>query len=254
MREERRRSVSRGRRERRSVKIRRNAGGNLETPGTWGWWSPRNPWSAAAGVRMASANRGVDPCHQKEKGMLKKCAFEECGNWFESTNARRLFCSERCRRQGQNATRRALRAELRDAREHLRPMEDPWARGPATPSESRRRVGQRSARRAARRCGIAERGATFQRSGARFGVAPGSGGRKVRDCASESLRKRAAHGLSERVREPSPERRFRKRGGGRRGCRLFPIRLRARSLAQRVLRKISFFLRRSPCDIRTSCR
>ena len=86
---------------------------------------------------------------------------------------------------------------------------------------SRRRVGQRSARRAARRCGIAERGATFQRSGARFGVAPGSGGRKVRDCASRSLRKRAAHGLSERVREPSPERRFRKRGGGRRGCRLF---------------------------------
>lgn len=68
--------------------------------------------------------------------MLKKCAFEECGNWFESTNARRLFCSERCRRLGQNATRRALRAELRDAREHLRPMEDPWARGPADASEA----------------------------------------------------------------------------------------------------------------------
>ena len=68
--------------------------------------------------------------------MLKKCAFEECGNWFESTNARRLFCSERCRRLGQNAVRRALRAELRDAREHLRPMEDPWARGPADASEA----------------------------------------------------------------------------------------------------------------------
>ena len=135
MREERRRSVSRGRRERRSVKIRRNAGGNLETPGTWGWWS-LGILGARRPVRMASANRGVDPCHQKEKGMLKKCAFEECGNWFESTNARRLFCSERCRRQGQNATRRALRAELRDAREHLRPMEDPWARGPADASEA----------------------------------------------------------------------------------------------------------------------
>lgn len=85
---------------------------------------------------------------------------------------------------------------------------------------SRRRVGQRSARCAARRRGIAERGAILRRSGARFGVAPGSGGKKPCFCASCVLdRKRAAHGLSERVREPSPERSFRKQGGGRRGRR-----------------------------------
>ena len=63
--------------------------------------------------------------------MLRRCAYGECGRVFETANVRRLFCCERCRRAGQNAARRSARAEAREARENVRPMEDPWARLPA---------------------------------------------------------------------------------------------------------------------------
>lgn len=59
--------------------------------------------------------------------MWKRCAYEPCGRAFETDNPRRMFCSERCRRSGQNAARREARAEARAFREALRPMPDPWA-------------------------------------------------------------------------------------------------------------------------------
>lgn len=59
--------------------------------------------------------------------MWRQCAYEGCGRWFETENVRRLFCSERCRRSGQNAARREARAEAREARSSAQPMADPWA-------------------------------------------------------------------------------------------------------------------------------
>ena len=59
--------------------------------------------------------------------MWKRCAYEPCGRAFETDNPSRMFCSERCRRAGQNAARREARAEARAFREALRPMPDPWA-------------------------------------------------------------------------------------------------------------------------------
>ena len=63
--------------------------------------------------------------------MLRRCANAECGREFETRNLRRVFCCERCRRTGQNASRRSARAEARQARERTRPMADPWAQLPA---------------------------------------------------------------------------------------------------------------------------
>lgn len=59
--------------------------------------------------------------------MLRKCAYEPCGRMFETFNVRRLFCSERCRRSGQNAARREARAEARAQKEAEVVMADPWA-------------------------------------------------------------------------------------------------------------------------------
>lgn len=59
--------------------------------------------------------------------MWKLCAYEPCGRAFETDNPRRIFCSARCRRSGQNAARRQARADARAFRESLRPMSDPWA-------------------------------------------------------------------------------------------------------------------------------
>lgn len=58
--------------------------------------------------------------------MLRKCAYEPCGRMFETFNVRRLFCSERCRRSGQNAARREARAEVRAQKEAEVVMADPW--------------------------------------------------------------------------------------------------------------------------------
>lgn len=58
--------------------------------------------------------------------MLRKCAYEPCGRMFETANVRRLFCSERCRRSGQNAARREARAEVRAQKEAEVVMADPW--------------------------------------------------------------------------------------------------------------------------------
>ncbi len=58
----------------------------------------------------------------------RRCAHEPCGREFETDNPRRRFCCERCRRSAQNAARRIIRAEEREAREASRAMADPWAR------------------------------------------------------------------------------------------------------------------------------
>lgn len=56
-----------------------------------------------------------------------------CGTVFLSRNIRRLYCSERCRRDYQDDRRMAERAELREFAERVlddKPhwMQDPWAR------------------------------------------------------------------------------------------------------------------------------
>jgi len=56
-----------------------------------------------------------------------------CGLEFLSHNPRRLYCSERCRRDFQDDRRRAERAEQRETRERIawdeKPhwLQDPWA-------------------------------------------------------------------------------------------------------------------------------
>lgn len=63
---------------------------------------------------------------------LSTCQY--CGTEYYSHNVRRLYCSERCRRDFQNDRRAGERAEERELREQLwgvdeKPhyMQDPWA-------------------------------------------------------------------------------------------------------------------------------
>lgn len=51
-----------------------------------------------------------------------------CGIDFISHNPRRLYCSERCRRDIQNERRRDERAEAREVREASHWDYDPWER------------------------------------------------------------------------------------------------------------------------------
>ena len=51
-----------------------------------------------------------------------------CGLEFISHNPRRLYCSERCRRDFQNERRRDERAEKREVRDASRWDYDPWER------------------------------------------------------------------------------------------------------------------------------
>lgn len=62
-----------------------------------------------------------------------KAVCQYCGVEFVSRNIRRLYCSERCRRDFQDERRRAERAEIREAKERAawdeKPhwLQDPWA-------------------------------------------------------------------------------------------------------------------------------
>ena len=63
---------------------------------------------------------------------MSTCQY--CGTEYYSHNVRRLYCSERCRRDFQNDRRAGERAEEREFREQLlgvdeKPhwMQDPWA-------------------------------------------------------------------------------------------------------------------------------
>jgi len=55
---------------------------------------------------------------------------QRCGKEYEATNRRQLYCSEYCRRQYQNETRKAQRAELADCIKYeAKPWDyDPWER------------------------------------------------------------------------------------------------------------------------------
>ena len=62
-----------------------------------------------------------------------KATCQYCGVEFVSRNIRRLYCSERCRRDFQDDRRMAERAELREFAERVlddKPhwMQDPWQR------------------------------------------------------------------------------------------------------------------------------
>ena len=56
--------------------------------------------------------------------MEQYCAF--CGKTFTSRNARRLYCSAKCRRDAQNERRMDERAEAAEARETEPWDHDPW--------------------------------------------------------------------------------------------------------------------------------
>ena len=71
-----------------------------------------------AGKRQNSASNATLP-------PSKRCLY--CGLAFITRNPRRLYCSERCRRDFQNERRAEERAERRAAREAAR-WDDPWER------------------------------------------------------------------------------------------------------------------------------
>ena len=56
--------------------------------------------------------------------MEKVCRY--CGTIFETTNIKKQYCSDTCRRHYQDARRKDERAELRAAKEAEKPMVDPW--------------------------------------------------------------------------------------------------------------------------------
>ena len=57
---------------------------------------------------------------------VASCVY--CGLEFISHNPRRMYCSERCRRDAQNERRRDERAEMREIREASKWDYDPWER------------------------------------------------------------------------------------------------------------------------------
>ena len=59
------------------------------------------------------------------KPRLKTCPY--CGKEFASPNPKRLYCSERCRRDFQNEARRDVRAEAAEVKAASHWGHDPWA-------------------------------------------------------------------------------------------------------------------------------
>lgn len=73
---------------------------------------------------MPSQSTGWGILDVPQDALLTSCLF--CGTQFYTHNPRRLYCSERCRRDIQNERRRDERAEAREVREASRWDYDPW--------------------------------------------------------------------------------------------------------------------------------